>query len=403
MSTVAYLRGNDGAALGAKLARIGFMGSYPIPPSSEVSEAIRNYIEKGELKAAFVEAEGEKSSHLATYGAAVTGVRAFNATNSQGLAYMHEGLHMQAGEKIPAVIAIANRSLFAPHGIYPDHTDTLSQRDTGWLQLYCETVQEVLDTIIQAYKIAEHKDVMLPIFVCYEGFYLSHSMERVVVPDQKDVDDFLPPYDPGELSKIVPDGLPLFLSLNQMDIWYEEFKYIQWRAMNTAKKVIVEVDEEFGKKFGRKYGGLIAPYYTQDAEVILITVGSNTATARFAVDVMRKAGRKVGLIKLRSFRPYPKEELSETVSRSKAKVVVVVDRIFNGVYTDEVKSALYHLKNRPIVKGFICGINGRDIAVYNMIDLAMQGFEIAKRGHVDEELEYYFLRKKEDDGNVKKI
>lgn len=404
MGMIGYLRGNEAAALGAKLSKIQLMGAYPIPPSGEVMEAILTYISNGELKAGFVETEGEKSSHLVTYSGAAHGVRSFNATSGQGLAYMNEGLHMQVGQKIPAVIAVANRSIFSPHGMQPDHSDTASERDTGWIQFHCETIQEVIDTIIQAYKVTEHKDVMIPALVCYEGLFLSHSLERVNIPDQKEVDDFLPPYNPGELSKIEPDGLPMFTSFGMFENWFQEFKYIEWRAINAAKKVIAEVDEEFGIKFGRKYGGLIDPYLTQDAEVILITTGANTSTARFAVNAMRKAGKKVGVIKIRIFRPYPKEALCEALEKSKAKVVVVVDRVKHGAYTDEVRAALYHLKNKPLVKGFICGLNGRDLAPFNMIDMAMRGFEIAKKGFDgQEEVEYYFLRKRGDNGNVKKI
>ena len=303
---------------------------------------------------------------------------------------------MHAGSRIPSVIAIANRSLFVPQGIHCDHTDTISQRDTGWLQLHCETVQEVLDTLIQAYKISEHKDVRTPVFVCYDGFFISHSLERVVIPGQEEIDDFLPPYDTEEWNKTVPDGLPVFTSFGFLDNWFTEFKYIQWKGIDAAKRVILEVDEEFGRRFGRKYGGLIDPYLTRDAEVILITTGSHTSTARFSVNVMRKAGRKVGLVKIRSFRPYPREALCEAVGESQAKVVIVLDRIFSGAYTDEVKSALYPLKNKPMVKGFICGLNGRDVAPYNMIDMAMKGFEITQKGFVDQEVEYYFLRRRED-------
>ena len=400
MSKIDYLRGNEAAAMGAKLARIGFMGAYPMVPSSEVMETIRTYIEKGELKAGYVEADGEKASHLATFGAAATGIRAFNATSSQGLAFMHEGLHMHAGSRMPTVIAIANRSLFVPQGIHCDHTDTISQRDTGWLQIHCETIQEVLDTLIQAYKISEHKEVRTPVFVCYDGYFISHSLERVAVPAQEEVDRFLPPYDPEEWNKTVPDGLPVFTSFGFLDNWFMEFKYIQWRGVEAAKQVIAEVDEEFGKRFGRRYGGLLDPYLTRDAEVILVTTGSHTSTARFAVNVMRKTGRRVGVIKIRSFRPYPREALCEAVGASQAKAVIVLDRIFNGAYTDEVKSALYPLKDRPMVKGFICGLNGRDVATYNMIDMAMQGFEMVKKGSLDQEVEYYFLRRREDQGNA---
>jgi len=396
MEEISYMRGNQAAGLGAKLARIEVMGAYPIPPSSEVMEQIRTYIDKGELKCGYVETEGEKSSHLVTYGAAISGVRAFNATSGQGIAYMMEGLHLQSGTRVPAVIAVANRTLFAPHGMHPDHQDTVSARDTGWIQFHCESVQEILDTIIQAFKVAEHEEVMLPAFVCYDGYYLSHSLEKVTIPDQKEVDDFLPMYHPGENSYVGPNGLPMSTAGPMYDPWMTEFRYIAYMALNqNAKRVINEVDDEFGKKFGRKYGGLIDSYLTEDAEVLLVTTGSNTATARFTTDIMRRNGKKIGVIKIRVFRPYPREALCELLEKSKARVIIVLDRSPFGAYTDEAMAALYNLKDKPLVKGFICGQCGRDITPYNMIDMATQGFDIARKGYVDQPVEFYFLRKKE--------
>lgn len=396
MGEISYMRGNQAAGLGAKLARIEVMGCYPIPPSSEVMEQIRTYIDKGELKCGYVETEGEKSSHLVTYGAALAGVRAFNATSGQGIAYMMEGLHLQSGTRTPAVIAVANRTLFAPHGMHPDHQDTVSARDAGWIQFHCESVQEILDTIIQAFKVVEHEEVMLPAFVCYDGYYLSHSLEKIDIPDQKEVDDFLPTYHPGECSYIAPNGLAMSTSGPMYDPWMTEFRYIAYMALNrTAKRVINEVDDEFGKKFGRKYGGLIDSYLTEDAEVLLVTTGSNTATARFTTDIMRRNGKKIGVIKIRVFRPYPREALCELLEKSKARVVIVLDRSPFGAYTDEAMAALFNLKDKPLVKGFICGQCGRDITPYNIIDMATQGFDIARKGYVDQPVEFYFLRKKE--------
>lgn len=393
MPEIGYLRGNQAAALAAKLSHIEFMGAYPNPPSSEIMEGVRAYIQRGELKSAFIEAEGEDQAQLACFAAACAGCRAFNATSSQGLLYMHQSLPMMAGNRMPMVMVIGTRSVFSPHGMQGDHTDAISQRDVGWLQLYCETVQEVLDTVIQAFKIGENPDIKLPVMVCEDGYYTTHSLERVVIPDQKDVDAFLPPYQPSEVDHLEPGGLPMFTSFGIMENWYTEFKYQHMQAIERAKAVIEKVDDEFGEIFGRKYNGLLEPYLVEDAEVVLVVMGGTASTARFAISIMRKAGKKVGLIKLRSFRPFPKEKLSQVISRSQAKVVVVIERIMASAVLDEVKSALYSLDQRPMVMGFICGLNGRDIAPYNIIDLAEQGLDAARKGFIDKEQQMYMVRK----------
>jgi len=309
---------------------------------------------------------------------------------------MHEILHCMAGSRIPMVLAVGNRSVFAPHGMHCDHTDTMSQRDTGWLQLYCSTVQEVLDTIIQAFKIAEHKDVKLPTMVCYDGYFLTHSLERVDVPAQEQVDAFLPPYAPGELDHLEPGGIPLFTSFAYFDNWYMEFKYQQRMAEERAKRVIEDVDKEFADRFGRRYGGLIDVHRVSDADVVLVMMGSMAATAKYAINVMREAGKRVGLIRVKSFRPFPKEALLETLGNSSVKSVVVLDRFFHEALFSEVRSALWSLRNSLLMMGVMCGINGRDVNPYNMIDLAERGFEAIARGSVEEEVAMYMVRKREE-------
>jgi pyruvate/2-oxoacid:ferredoxin oxidoreductase alpha subunit len=395
MSEVGYLRGNQAAALAAKLSRIQLMGAYPIPPSSEIMEAISTYIQEGKLDAAFIEVEGEKSAQLACFAAASTGVRAFNATSSQGILYMNEALHLQSGSRVPMVMVVGTRSVFAPHSMKCDHTDSMSQRDTGWLQIYCETVQEVLDTVIQGYKIAEDGRIMLPMMVCEDGYYTTHSLERVLIPTQEAVDSFLPPYEPGETHKVEPGGLSLFTSFGVMENWFTEFKYQERVAMETAKDVIEEVDEDFAEQFGRSYGGLIDTYHIEDAEVVLVMMGSICGTARYAIDIMRRAGRKVGLLKVRSYRPFPHEKIAEVVDQSSAGAVVVLDRMNANALRDEVRSALYPLDKRPLVLGYICGLNGRDVSPYNMIDFATNAFEALEKGKVENDQIMYMVRKRE--------
>lgn len=392
MGEINYLRGNDAAALAAKLARIGFMSAYPNPPANEVMESIREYIDRNELAAGFVEADGEKNSLGASMGAAALGVRSFNATASQGLAYMHELLHCMAGSRIPMVMMIANRSVFAPQGLHCDHTDSLSQAETGWLQFYCENVQDILDTTLQAFKVAENPQVKLPAMVCYDGYVLSHSLQRVDVPTQAEVDAFLPPYRPGELDHLEPGGLPLFTSFGMMENWFMEFKYQQRRAEERAGEVMAEVSREFAGRFGRSHGELIDTFAVDDADVVLVLMGSTVSTARFAAQVMRRAGKRVGVIKIRSFRPFPAAALAATLARSTAKAVIVMDRIFHGVLYDEVRSALYDLPRRPLVMGIIYGLNGRDTSPYNIIDLAERGFAAIRAGHVEAGPSMYMVR-----------
>jgi pyruvate/2-oxoacid:ferredoxin oxidoreductase alpha subunit len=395
MSEASYLRGNQAAALAAKLSRIKLMGAYPIPPSSEIMEAISTYIQQGELEAAFIEVEGEKSAQLACFAGAATGARAFNATSSQGILYMNEALHLQSGSRVPMVMVVGTRSVFAPHSMKCDHTDSMSQRDTGWLQIYCETVQEVLDTVIQGYKIAEDSRIMLPIMVCEDGYYTTHSLERVTVPTQDQVDAFLPPYEPGETHKVEPGGLSLFTSFGVMENWFTEFKYQERVAMETAKDVIEEVDQDFAEQFGRSYGGLIDTYHIEDAEVVLVMMGSICSTARYAIDIMRRAGRKVGLLKIRSYRPFPHEKIAETIDQSAASAVVVLDRMNANALRDEIRSALYPLEKRPLVLGYICGLNGRDVSPYNMIDFSEQAFDALDKGKVDDDQIMYMVRKRD--------
>lgn len=391
-----YMRGNQAAAEAARLARIEFMGAYPIPPSSEIMESISTFIKEGRLKAGFIEADGEKSAQMACFAAVCSGCRTFNATSSQGLLYMHETLPMIAGNRMPMVMVVGNRSVFAPHGMMNDHTDTMLQRDAGWLQLYCETVQEVLDTVIQGYKISEHSKVKLPVMVCMDGYWLTHSLETISVPAQEEVDAFLPPYKPGITDYLAPGGLSIFTSFGVMDNWFSEFKYQERVAMDGAAQVIETVDNEYAQCFGRSYGGLLEPYMVEDAEVVVVGMGSLIGTTRYTVDVMRAAGKKVGMVKIRSFRPFPKYRLSEVLGATPAKTVVVIEKVHFGALFDEVRSALFDLKTRPRVMGFGLGLNGRNVEPYNIIELFEQGFASTRSFAPPSSSQLYFIRKRDD-------
>ena len=395
MGEIRYMRGNQAAAEAGRMARIQFMGAYPIPPSAEIMESISTFIKDGKIKGGFIEADGEDSAQTACFSAACSGLRVMNATSGQGLVLMHQILHLFSGSRMPMVMVIGNRSLFAPHGMLCEHTDSIAQRDTGWLQLYCETIQELFDTILQGYKISENPEIRLPVMVCEDGYWLTHSLERVDVPTQEEVDAFLPPYRPNEADYLKPGGLSLFTSFGLFDNWFTEFRYQEEVAKTKALRLIEEVDRDFGQQFGRHYGGLLSPYRAEDAEVLIVGMGSMMATARYAIDVMRSTGKKVGMIKIRSFRPFPSDPLAEIVATSNAKMIVVAEKTHVGALFDEVRSALYGLNKSPAVLGFVIGLNGRDVEPYNMIDLLEQGFENIGHLSLPRRPQMYFVRKRD--------
>ncbi|MCW1296860.1 MAG: pyruvate ferredoxin oxidoreductase [Candidatus Parvarchaeota archaeon] len=352
------ISGNEACAIGAKLCRPKVIPVYPITPSTHTAEKISELIANGELDAEMIKVESEHSALSACIGAQVCGVRTFTVTASQGLALMHEVLFNASGLRLPIVMGVANRALSAPINIWGDQSDALAERDSSWLQFYCESAQEILDTVIQAYKISENHDVLLPSMVCFDGFTLSHVSEPVDVPEQSEVDEFLGDYIPYYKFDIEN---PKTIGALAFPDTFMEFKKQQEDAMRKAKETIKIVNKEFSKKFGRSYGdGLIDAYNMEDAEKCLIALGSLCSTAKVVVDNLRE---KVGIVRVRSFRPFPSNELRDICSGVKA--IAVIDRAFSyghaGVLYNEVKSALYDLKERPKISNFVIGLGGRDV------------------------------------------
>jgi len=353
------LTGNYAASWGARLSRVQVIAAYPITPQTSIIELLANFCAEGELDARFIKVESEHSAMAACIGASATGVRAFTATSGQGLLLMHELLHWAAGARLPIVMGTVNRAVSPGWNVWTEQNDTLSQRDTGWLQYYCEANQEVLDTVIQAYKVAER--VLLPVMVILDAFVLSHTSEGVDIPDQDRVDGFLPPYRP-QLKLDIDD--PHAFGPIVAPEHYMEMRYKMQKAMEEAASVAREVDEEFGEVFGRSYG-LVEPYRLEGAEVALVTSGTVTSTSREVIDELREQGVKVGLLKVRLFRPFP----SMAVRQALADIpkVAVIDRNISfghgGIFAQEVKSALYNVDgaHRPPVFGFIAGLGGRDV------------------------------------------
>jgi len=360
MRPVKALTGNAAAAYGVKLSRVEVIPNYPITPQTIIIEQIADFINDGELDADFIPADSEHSAMSMAIGAAATGVRTFCATASHGLALMHEMLYVPPQVRLPIVLVNVNRSLGAGSGIWVEYNDSMAERDSGWMQAYAEDSQEVLDMVIQAYRIAEDPRVVLPFMLCLDGFILSHTVERVELPEQDEVDRFLPKFKP--LNRLDPKD-PMCMNIAVSPAHSMEMRYQLDRQMDSARKVIIEINAEFAKAFGRSNGGLIDTYLMEDAETALITLGTATSTARVAVDELRAEGKKVGLIKLRFMRPFPHEELKKATKHLKA--LGVFDRSisanrFGPVFT-EVRNSLYG-SGIPITD-HIAGIGGRDLKV----------------------------------------
>jgi pyruvate/2-oxoacid:ferredoxin oxidoreductase alpha subunit len=357
--TKKVVTGNHAVSYGAMLSRVQVISAYPITPQTQVVELLSELCANGSLNAKFIKVESEHSAMAALVGAASTGVRTFTATSAHGLALMHEMLHWAAGARLPIVMANINRAMGPPWSVWTDQNDSLAQRDTGWMQIYCESNQEVLDTVIQAYKVAEK--VLMPAMLVLDAFVLSHTAEQVEIPDQALVDQYLPPYQP--LYKLDVNNPHSFGALAPPDV-YMELRYKMHQAMEEALEKFAQADEEFEELFGRRYG-LIEPYRADDADLILVTSGTVTSTAREVIDELQAEGRKIGLLKVRLLRPFPEKLIRQALSG--VSKVAVIDRNISfgmgGIFAQEIKSALYnvHEKARPPIFGFVAGLGGRDI------------------------------------------
>ncbi len=357
----AFASGNEAVAMGVRLARPHVIAAYPITPQTTVVERLAEMVEDGSLRCEYLHVESEHSALSAAMGASAVGARTFTATSSQGLLYMVECLHYASGGRFPIVMMNANRALALPWNIYNDQRDSLSQLDSGWIQIYVEDAQEALDMIIQAYAIAEHPRVLTPVMVNLDGFVLTHTYELVDVPSQQSVDEFLPPF---QTSNKMDLDAPTNMGFTATPADYMEFKYQQHRAMVDAAEVIVNTDRAFGTNFGRNYGGLVDSYRSGDAEFILLTLGSVTGTARVVVDQLRAEGHRVGLVKIRYMRPFPARELAALTRRAKAVGVLEknISPGYEGTVFTNVNSALAQAGSSPLVLNFVAGLGGRDIA-----------------------------------------
>jgi pyruvate ferredoxin oxidoreductase alpha subunit len=380
MSFTRMMEGNEAAAWGAKLARAEVVPAYPITPQTELISNLANLIADGTMKAEYIKVEGEHTAMAAAVGASVAGARVFTASSSQGIAFMEEALWQPPGRRLPIVMCMVNRTMGPLGGLRPDHTDSLLQRDLGWIQLYCENSQEVLDTILMGYKVGEDRDIYLPVAVCYDGYFVSATATPTTVPDQAEVDKWLPPYR-HEWYSLVPGEfkMPPPQSFIKMRMGLED-------ALQRSKKVIESVDKDYKRRFGRGYDGLLEEYNCEGAEAVIMTMGSMTGTARDVVDEMRAKGKKVGLIKMRGFRPFPKEELQRIAPKYKALAVVDRNNSFGsaggGIVSMEAARALYSVPDRPLLLNFHVGLSGTDVTMRQIEYMCKETLKAAETGKV---------------------
>jgi len=378
------------AAEAVGMCNIDMAAVYPITPQSHIAEHLSEIVADGRIDAEFVTVESEHTSISCVSGASATGARVYTATSSQGLLYMHEILPIVSAMRLPVVMANANRAISGPINIWNDHSDIMPQRDAGWIVFFADNGQEVVDMTIQSFKIAEDDDVMLPICLNMDGFQLTHTVELIEFPDQKKVDKFLPPRKP--FATLHPDN-PISMGTLGMPEIYTESRKSQDEALKNSKKTILKVWDEWEKMFGRSYKP-VETYLAEDAEILLLTMGSMGETAEIAIDELRKKGLSVGLVKLRLWRPFPFEELKAAVK--KAKLLIVTDRAISfggsgGPVFIEIKSALYHEKERPLVYNSIIGLGGRDVAVTDFITLIENAAKAGEKGII-KDYEFYGVR-----------
>ncbi len=359
------LLGSEAIAEAVKMAKPKVIPAYPITPQTHVIEVLSEMVDKGELNAKFIRVESELSAAAAALGASSAGVRTFTATASHGLALMHEILHWIVGARLPIVLLNANRAIGAPWNIWTDQTDSMTQRDLGWLQVYCETAQEAFDSIIQAFYIAER--LLLPFMVMIDGFILSHTLEQVIIPNQEDVDRFLPPYKPEYYLNV--DNPMTFGAAAKGDLFYSLRKDIQ-KTFERSFEVIEECHKKFNLIFKRNYK-LVENYFTDDAETIFVVLGALTGTVKVAVEQMRKEGFKVGILKIRYFRPFPKNEVIKFLKNAKNIIVLNKSLSFgsSGTITQEIKDSFYYSNKRPKIYDVIISLGGKDVFVEDIINL----------------------------------
>ncbi|HEK86527.1 MAG: pyruvate ferredoxin oxidoreductase [Candidatus Saccharicenans sp.] len=380
------IMGNHALSYGAMLSRAQVIAAYPITPQTQVVELLSEMCADGTLNAKFIKVESEHSAMAACLGASLAGARTFTATSAQGLALMHEMLHWASGGRMPVVMGNINRAMAPGWSIWTDQNDSLSERDTGWIQFYCSSNQEVLDTVIQAFKVSEK--LMIPSMVILDAFSLSHTYEVVEIPEQEKVDAFLPPFQPPY--RLTPEDPHAFGGLTSPD-HYMEFRYKLQKDIEKVPALVEETGREYEKMFGR-YLGQVDDYLCEDAELVFVTSGTAGSTARVVVDELRNKGIKAGNLRIRLFRPFPFEKVRSILSR--IPKVAVLDRNVSyghhGIFYQEVKSAMYGQPSPAAIFGFIAGLGGRDITKDDYKEIANYAL---KKDKPEEEIVWIGVKK----------
>jgi pyruvate ferredoxin oxidoreductase alpha subunit len=398
------LNGDEAVAYAVKQADVDVVAAYPITPQTIIVEKFSEYVANGEVNTEFVCTESEHSAMAACLAAAVTGARTFTASASAGLALMHEMLFVTSGCRAPVVMAIANRALSAPLNIHGDHSDTMAERDSGWIQIYAEDAQEVYDSVLQAFRIGEHLNVQLPVIVGLDGFTLSHTLEKVRVLSNDAAGEFVGTRQLLQVEthegKKVPFKLdpsnPMTMGPMAMPNYYFEFKRQQEEAMKNALKIIQEVHDEYAGISKRRYGdGLIDKYELDDAETVIVCLGSTAGTVKTVIDELRAEGVKAGLLRIRTYRPFPAKAIANALG--KAKTIAVMDRSISfggngGAVFHEVRNALYDSPGHPHVVNYIYGLGGRDTSPSQIRKIFEDLQRIVQTKHVDELTKYVGLR-----------
>ncbi|MDO4555364.1 MAG: pyruvate ferredoxin oxidoreductase [Lachnospiraceae bacterium] len=389
------MSGNEAVAYAIKQINPDVMPAFPITPSTEIPQMVSTYIANGEIDTEFIPVESEHSAMSASIGSEAAGARTLTATSSAGLALMWEELLLAASNRMPIALALVNRTLSGPININCDHTDGMGARDTGWIQIYAENNQEVYDNFLQAYRIAEHKDVRLPIMICQDGFITSHAVENIELMEDAPVKDFVGEYCPEEY--LLNPGKPVSVGPYSISNYVMEGRKNQLIALENAKQVILDVADEFAAISGRQYG-LFETYKTEDADYIMLLIGSAAGTAKEAVDELREQGKKVGVLKLRVFRPFPAEELAEALKNCKAAAILDRCESYNGnggPLGAEVTAGLYRKKIYIETVNYIYGLGGRDFTVEEAKDVFVQLEDSIENGTSVEQYQYIGLRKQE--------
>ncbi len=388
MTTKTKLVGMEGSLAiseAARLANVDVVAAYPITPQTHIVERLAEMVANSELNAEYIAVESEHSAMSACLGSSAVGARTFTATAGQGLELMHEVLYVASSLRLPIVMAVANRALSGPLNVWGDHSDVMAVRDVGWIQIFVENGQQAFDNTLCAFRIAEHPDVLFPVMVHLDGFHVSHVVEPLYLLDEEQVNGFLPKY---EHPFVLNPDKPVTMGAFAVPAYYTETKKAQDVALKETKRIILQTWSDFAELSGRHYHP-IETYASEDAEVLLLMMGSFSETAMLAVDELRKQGRKVGLVRFRLWRPFPLQELRQATEN--ADTIIVLDRslsfgTYQGPVCTEVSAALSSQKRKPDVVGFVGGLGGRDVSVSQFVDMVNRGIQAAKKGRDEIEI-----------------